>query len=88
MALCEACETDMRKILDLNTSESFDSVELNVEFRRIGLDSFQNRTNDEPPSKRRRIKETDLLDEITADLYSLLGSQQVTDLDGLSQVAE
>ena len=88
LALCRACEINASKNATINTFESFDSIELDAEFRRLGLDSFHTRAEDAPPNKRRRVREMDLLDEVTANLYSLLGSQEVTDLDGLSQVAE
>jgi hypothetical protein len=56
----------------------------------MGLDSIQQKeTVRVPPIKRRKIQvELDLLEEVTAKLYSLLGSQDVMDLDGLDQVAE
>jgi hypothetical protein len=59
-----------------------------VEFERLGLDSFSTSAIDEPPpNKRRRIDpEIDLLDQVIEKLYTLLGSQNVTDLAGLSQV--
>ena len=60
------------------------------EFGRLGLDSFGTQAlDDPPPSKRRRIdSDIDLLGQVTEKLYNLLGSQNVTDLAGLSQVTE
>jgi hypothetical protein len=73
-------------------SESFQSDELNTEFRRLDLQVEKKPDLEEeqaPPSKRRRIsEETNLLDELVSDLYSVLGCQKAMDLYGLSQVAE
>lgn len=79
---------DIPKQFVLCNPEGFDSAELEAEFRCLGLGFLSGRVDDAPPTKRRRVKEIDLLDEITGNLYSLLGSQKVTDLDGLSHVAE
>ena len=74
----------------MSSTDSFDSQDLDREFRSMGLDSIQPRENVQvPPTKRRKIQaELDLLEEVTAKLYSLLGSQDAMDLDGLDQVAE
>jgi hypothetical protein len=40
-----------------------------------------------PPSKRRKLSTNGVLEEITKNLYLLLGNQEATDLDGLSQQA-
>jgi hypothetical protein len=71
-------------------AESFDSADLDVEFTRMGLDSVQHKEVVEvPPNKRRKIHvELEVLTEVTTQLYSLLGSQDATDLDGLDQVAQ
>jgi hypothetical protein len=74
--------------LGSNASESFDSTKLDEEFHRLGL-NFIDQLDQAPPSKRRKVSsELQLLEEITGKLYSLLGSQHVTDLAGLGQITE
>jgi hypothetical protein len=74
----------------VDNSVNFDNIELAAQFHQLGLESSPEReTNDGPPPKRRKVyKEDDLFDQTVNSLYSLLGAQKATDLDGLSQVAE
>lgn len=71
-------------------AESFDSADLDNEFTRMGLDLMEQReVLQTPPNKRRKIDvELDLLGEVTTKLFSLLGSQDAMDLDGLDQLAQ
>lgn len=78
-------------ILDHSSvSNTFEDADLNSEFHRLELDSLQKQVVDsDRPSKRRKLSaESSLLGDVTATLYSLLGSQKVTDLAGLHQIAE
>jgi len=43
--------------------------------------------DDQPRSKRQKLIPREVLEEITEQVYLLLGSQKATDLDGLIQVA-
>ena len=90
VTLLQECQVDVPKLLDLSFVESFDSADLNGEFRHMGLEIIhQEELVQVPPAKRRKIRtEIDILGEVTTKLYSLLGSQIATDLDGLDQVAE
>lgn len=74
--------------LDASLDESFDSAQLEGEFHLLGLESA-NQLDTAPPSKRRKVhSHPELLEQITGKLYSLLGSQNVTDLAGLGQLTE
>jgi len=70
--------------------ESFETASLRRDFSLLEIDSFRGQKIDTaPPTKRRKISnQGGLLDEITVRLYQLLGSQQATDLVGLSDLAE
>jgi hypothetical protein len=76
--------------MHLPMDESFDSVDLDDEFTRMGLDSLQNTEAIEIlPNKRRKVDSgLNTLGEITSQIYNLLGSQDAMDLDGLDQVAQ
>ena len=65
----------------------FENVELSTQFQYLGLGDFSKpRFDAEHLSKRRKISSNNLLGEIIKEVYFLLGSQKVLDLDGLSQV--
>ncbi|KAK0105320.1 serine/threonine-protein kinase M1 [Cadophora gregata f. sp. sojae] len=78
----------------------FESPNLLAEFYNLGLHEVKPKkvesgndskpqVEDGPPTKRRKINDdVNLLGEITADLYELLGAQRATDLGGLQQLAE
>lgn len=88
--MLQECQAEVPNPLRLLLANSFESTDLDGEFRHMGLDSVQHQASSQaPPNKRRKIHaELDLLGEVTAKLYSLPALQDVTDLDGLSQVAE
>ena len=86
MSLCQACGTHAPEDVVSEASDSFDSVQLDGEFELLGIESM--RSADAPPSKRRRIRSESLLEEVIGKLFPILGSQNVADLAGLSQVAE
>ena len=90
VTLLQGCQIDILKSLKLPFDESFDSVELDGELRRMSIDSaLQEEAVEIPPAKRRKLQsEMDVLGEITTQLYTLFGSQTAIDLDGLDQVAE
>jgi serine/threonine-protein kinase ATR len=91
ITLCRACEASQLEVPDLNISESFESTQLDGEFRLLHLgptDGYHG-TGQAPPNKRRKLhSELSLLEEITAKVCSLLGSQNVSNLAGLSEIAE
>jgi hypothetical protein len=64
-------------------------VELDGQFRLLGLEApGHQRLDQAPPNKRRKIHyKLNLLGEITENLYLLLGSQNASDLAGLAQLA-
>lgn len=78
----------------------FEHPALLAEFQRLGLDQVKSKNTtlradalphieEGPPTKRRKINDdVNLFEEITADLYELLGAQRATDLAGLHQLAE
>jgi hypothetical protein len=74
----------------IDISHSFNSIQLDREFRQLGLGLDEHlAANEAPPNKRRKLhSKQSLSDEIIANLCSLLGSQNATDLAGLSQIAE
>jgi serine/threonine-protein kinase ATR len=89
-SLCEICGIDLPlpEQPDGDSSSSFDNIQLNEEFHALGLDS-KDWISQPPPNKRRKVRsEPGLLEEITSRLSLLLGAQDVTDLTGLSQLAE
>jgi hypothetical protein len=88
--LFQECQTEVPKSFNLSFADSFDSADLDGEFRRMDLDSMQQKELAQlPPTKRRKIRsEPDILEEVTTKLYSLLGLQSAMDLDGLDQFAE
>ncbi|TVY82181.1 Protein kinase rad3 [Lachnellula suecica] len=90
LALFEACLTEAPKLPGIDDLAAFENPELAIQFNRLGLQSLpEQRHDDGPPSKRRKVRdEADTFEQTVGSLYSLLGAQQATDLDGLSQVAE
>lgn len=96
MLLCHVCGDKEFEALDLTEIKDFDNSELSTEFLRLGLyekvsPMLENGKHQaiEPPNKRRKVDdEVPVLDEITANLYELLGAQRVTSIDGLHQLAE
>ncbi len=96
MLLSHICGAEQSENLDSVDIEGFDNDELSAEFSRLKVqeNSFLVSQStrvvlDEPPNKRRKVHEgTRTLEEITADLSELLGSQRVSTMDGLHQVAE
>ena len=90
ITLLRQCQVEIGNPLGLSFEESFDSADLDRDFRRMGLDAMQQQELVVvPPTKRRKLHtETDILEEVTTNLYTLLGSQSAIDLGGLSQVAE
>lgn len=86
---CRGLQEDAESIDCSEPIDKFEDLELSLEFRRLGLDIFPGESGSEPPSKRRKLsEEPELVGEIVANLYSLLGSQKVTNLAELHQVAE
>lgn len=90
ITLSEVCKVDLNKAPRLVTYDSYDSVALNKEFGHLGIDKTVPKTShDGPPPKRRKVQETtQTYDQVVVELYSILGAQTATDLDGLSQIAE
>ena len=88
-ALLQECQAEVPRALNLSFQDSFDSADLDGEFRQRGLDSIQQKEVGEvPPTKRRKIEtELDILEEVTAQLCSLVGLQSAMDLNSLGQVA-
>jgi hypothetical protein len=84
------CNADSSNVPELATVDSYDSMELNAEFLNLGIEKLQNKSADiGPPSKRRKVERTyDSFDEVTSDLYSILGAQKAVEISGLSQIAE
>jgi hypothetical protein len=69
---------------------NFEEESLNVDFGRMLIIHRPPGTDPTiyaPPSKRRKLSINGVLDEITKNLYLLLGNQESTDLGGLSQQA-
>ncbi len=68
---------------------NFDDPALNAQFRQLGLcTELAVKSDITRPSKRRKISsDQSVLSDVVAKVYSLLGSQEASDLDGLSQVA-
>ena len=89
-ALFQVCQQKPEHLDGSVSCDSFDNLELNAEFRHLGIGSLRYRESVEaPPTKRQKLSiELDLLGEITSNLCSLLGAQKATDLDGLHKVAE
>ncbi len=78
-----------------NQADSFDSQDLFAEFQQLGLHENRilvaksNDTDNAPRSKRRKIQnELSPLEEITSELCRALGLEEVTSLEGLSQIAK
>ncbi|KAG9243553.1 protein kinase-like protein rad3 [Calycina marina] len=67
----------------------FESVELDDEFRKLELEHREfHDTNSVPAKKRRKLAtEPESLKQLTSKLYPLLGTQNISDLTGLAQVA-
>jgi len=88
--LYEACQIVPLDLPAIDLSADFENIELAAQFRQLGLESLPERdANEDPPLKRRKVhKEDDLFDQTVTSLYSLLGAQKATDLDGLNQLAE
>ncbi|XMA19178.1 hypothetical protein WAI453_011969 [Rhynchosporium graminicola] len=100
-ALLNACSGSSVLQKDtLATSPVFEHPSLLIEFGHLGLDQVESKSldsipddltevEDGPPSKRRKINDSkNPFEEITADLYELLGAQRATDLAGLHHLAE
>jgi hypothetical protein len=77
-------------MIDIDASEDFESVQLNEDFRQLGLgDDDRQSASQPPPSKRRRLNsKSSLLDELTADVCSLFASQEEINFAELDQIAE
>jgi hypothetical protein len=90
LLLLQECKVEVPKHHDISFDDGFDSEELDGEFRRLNFSlAHQQEPFQGHPAKRRKIEaETDILEEIISNLYPLLGSQSVMDLDGSDQVAE
>ncbi|KUJ09266.1 protein kinase-like protein rad3 [Mollisia scopiformis] len=96
MLLCHVCGDKDSETLDLESLKTFESDELSAQFERLdfpdkaaAIPEDGNNQAIEPLKKRRKISElVPVLDEITGNLYELLGSQRVTSIHGLSQLAE
>ncbi|KAF4624113.1 hypothetical protein G7Y89_g14062 [Cudoniella acicularis] len=91
-SLCQACGIEFSKVPTLTSADSFESVELEAEFRDLGLGNSavdDQMVQNGPASKRRKIQEApcDIFSEVVESLYLLLGAQSASDLAGLSQVA-
>lgn len=79
-----------------NTSKgTFDNIQLNQQFRYLGLEDQKSSQSDSPRPTKRQKTTTDLvstparrtLDEIIGNLQGLLGSQAAEGLDGLENFA-
>lgn len=70
--------------------ESFENASLGTEFNRLELDSFPRCEGENgPPSKRPRLSNSlGLQEELVSKLFYLLGSQEASDLIGLSLLVE
>lgn len=88
--MSEACQVESPQLPNIDSSTNFENAELAAQFNQLGLEILtEKETNDDPPAKRRKIfQDDDLFDQTASSLYSLLGAQKATDLDGLSQIAE
>src|SRR5437899_1171527 len=96
--LRQACGDKVPLHKDGVDSAIFESPSLVAEFQSLGLHEVkpksvqskvdsQAQIDDGPPTKRRKIRDgVNILEEITADLYELLGAQRATDLGGLDQL--
>lgn len=100
-SLCQGCYEATSPHSDSTVkSPKFEHPALLAEFQRLGLDQVKSKTqslkaaalpqvDDGPPTKRRKINNNvSLFEEITADLYELLGAQRASDLAGLHQLVE
>lgn len=71
---------------------SFQNVELNSQFGKLDLqadlDHILDMEDSRPPKRRKIAGVSKPLDGLVSNLYSLLGHQAASDLDGLGQVAE
>lgn len=90
VTLCQACEPQSLESLDINAIGSFENTQLNGEFDQLGLGlDGSHSDNHPPPSKRRKLhSKLNLVDEITTNLCSLLGLENVTSLSELNQTIE
>ncbi|KAH6705183.1 protein kinase-like protein rad3 [Leptodontidium sp. MPI-SDFR-AT-0119] len=101
VALRQACGDNASPQKDgMVSCPEFEHPALLAEFQRLGLDQVKSKNTtlradalphieEGPPTKRRKINDdVNLFEEITADLYELLGAQRATDLAGLHQLAE
>jgi serine/threonine-protein kinase ATR len=83
IALCRACEADIPTGIDLGVAAICEDANLNSEFQRLELsiDSPQEPEADNgPPTKRRKLAEgSHLLDQITNNLYKMLGGVQTVE---------
>ncbi|CAG8977250.1 hypothetical protein HYALB_00009347 [Hymenoscyphus albidus] len=88
--LSDVCKVELSKPPQLITYDTYDSVELNMEFSNLMIDKVVHETShDGPPSKRRKVEESnETFGQVVGNLYSILGAQVATDLDGLSNIAE
>lgn len=90
-----ACDPEQSEALGLSDND-FANSKLSVEFQRLGFQEKVVSTPEngktqtlEPPNKRIKVDEgMFILEEVTADLCEVLGSQRITSMDGLHQVAE
>ncbi|ESZ94262.1 hypothetical protein SBOR_5330 [Sclerotinia borealis F-4128] len=90
-ALIWACQSTENTDIELVLPHiSFETDSLNADLSLLMLKDTKGRSNKSAPaSKRRKIHaEEGLLQEIIAKLYSLLGDQEVMDMDGLCHLAE
>lgn len=85
---CQSAEnTDFEIVLPHG---KFDTNSFNADLNQLVLRDNKDRLSQSaPPAKRRKIHSEDgLLQEIISNLYSLLGDQEVMDMDGLCHLAE
>lgn len=88
--LCEACEAESVISHDKDAPDSFENTQLNIDSRQLGLCHEEHQlVSIPPPSKRRKLhSEPSLLDELTQNLCSMLGSESETSLIGLDELTE
>lgn len=88
LLLRQKCEESLSHLRIPHDPITITDETLESQFRSLSFkSSFTVDNDDQPRSKRRKLIPREPLEEITEQVYLLLGAQKATDLDGLSQVA-